>query len=91
MKFGIYEDFGTETCGGFPGSKFFMETDAQTFADWGVDLLKLDGCYSNIEDMTAGNINFTTILFQVILLTSNRHCANISNSYLTEIWPLSGC
>lgn len=61
-----------------------METDAQTFADWGVDLLKLDGCYSNIEDMTAGNINFTTILFQVILLTSNRHCANISNSYLSE-------
>ena len=57
-----------------------METDAQTFAEWGVDLLKLDGCYSNIEDMTAGNINFTTILFQVILLTSNRHCANISNS-----------
>lgn len=54
LKFGIYEDFGTQTCGGFPGSKFFMETDAQTFADWGVDLLKLDGCYSNIEDMTSG-------------------------------------
>lgn len=58
LKFGIYEDFGTETCGGFPGSKFFMETDAQTFADWGVDLLKLDGCYSNIEDMTSGNSCF---------------------------------
>ncbi|XP_062610228.1 alpha-N-acetylgalactosaminidase-like [Saccostrea cucullata] len=54
LKFGIYEDFGTETCGGFPGSKFFMESDAQTFADWGVDLLKLDGCYSNVEDMTSG-------------------------------------
>lgn len=58
LKFGIYEDFGTQTCGGFPGSKFFMETDAQTFADWGVDLLKLDGCYSNIEDMTSGNSCF---------------------------------
>ena len=31
-----------------------MELDAQTFADWGVDSLKLDGCYSGIADMTEG-------------------------------------
>ena len=54
LKLGIYEDFGTQTCGGYPGSKFYMELDAQTFADWGVDSLKLDGCYSGIADMTEG-------------------------------------
>lgn len=54
LKIGIYEDFGTHTCGGYPGSKFYMELDAQTFADWGIDSLKLDGCYSGIEDMTEG-------------------------------------
>lgn len=54
LKLGIYEDFGTKTCGGFPGSKFYMSIDAQTFADWGVDFLKLDGCYSNTDDMTVG-------------------------------------
>lgn len=54
LKLGIYEDFGIKTCGGYPGSKFYMELDAQTFADWGVDSLKLDGCYSGIADMTEG-------------------------------------
>ena len=51
LKFGIYEDAGSETCGGFAGSgepdgggqAHFVE-DAKLFASWGVDYLKLDGC-----------------------------------------------
>jgi alpha-galactosidase len=51
LKFGIYEDAGYETCGRFAGSgepngggeDHFVE-DAQLFASWGVDYLKLDGC-----------------------------------------------
>lgn len=39
---------------GYPGSEFYLELDANTFAEWGVDMLKLDGCNSNIHDMTAG-------------------------------------
>ncbi|KAK3593553.1 hypothetical protein CHS0354_018638 [Potamilus streckersoni] len=54
LKLGIYADFGTETCGGYPGSKFYLEMDAQTFAEWGVDMLKLDGCYTDVEDMQYG-------------------------------------
>ncbi|XP_041359889.1 alpha-N-acetylgalactosaminidase-like [Gigantopelta aegis] len=54
LKFGIYEDFGTKTCGGYPGSEFYLQTDANTFAEWGVDLLKFDGCHSNPKDMDAG-------------------------------------
>ncbi|KAL4230660.1 hypothetical protein ACF0H5_011036 [Mactra antiquata] len=54
LKLGIYGDFGTKTCGGYPGSKFYLQLDAQTFADWGVDMLKLDGCYTNTEDMAYG-------------------------------------
>ncbi|KAH9496010.1 hypothetical protein Btru_014898 [Bulinus truncatus] len=52
LKLGIYGDMGVYTCGGYPGSKFTMETDANTFAEWGVDSLKLDGCYSNTDDFT---------------------------------------
>ncbi|UMM34725.1 hypothetical protein L5515_007673 [Caenorhabditis briggsae] len=44
LKFGIYEDYGTKTCGGYPGSYQHERTDAQTFAAWDVDYLKLDGC-----------------------------------------------
>jgi alpha-galactosidase len=44
LKLGIYEDAGTATCAGFPGSLGHEAIDAQTFADWGVDYLKYDNC-----------------------------------------------
>ena len=51
LKFGIYEDAGFQTCGGFAGSgepsgggKDHFVQDAKLFASWGVDYLKLDGC-----------------------------------------------
>ncbi|KAH8691661.1 hypothetical protein BGW36DRAFT_400887 [Talaromyces proteolyticus] len=44
FNFGIYEDAGTLTCGGFPGSLGYEDIDAKTFASWGIDYLKLDGC-----------------------------------------------
>ncbi|KAA0720854.1 Alpha-N-acetylgalactosaminidase [Triplophysa tibetana] len=48
LKLGIYGDMGTHTCGGYPGTTLDkVQIDAQTFADWGIDMLKLDGCYSN--------------------------------------------
>ena len=47
VKFGVYSDEGTETCGGYPGSKGHEAIDAATFAAWGVDYLKLDGCYND--------------------------------------------
>jgi len=54
LKFGIYEDYGNFTCGGYPGILGHLEQDANTFADWGVDYLKLDGCYSEPESMDQG-------------------------------------
>ncbi|XP_060079612.1 alpha-N-acetylgalactosaminidase-like [Ylistrum balloti] len=54
LKLGIYGDFGTYTCGGYPGSKFYMQSDAQTFASWGIDSLKLDGCYTGTGDIPIG-------------------------------------
>ncbi|CAJ1077147.1 alpha-N-acetylgalactosaminidase [Xyrichtys novacula] len=48
LKLGIYGDMGTLTCGGYPGTPLDkIEIDAQTFADWEVDMFKFDGCYSN--------------------------------------------
>ncbi|KAG2183120.1 hypothetical protein INT44_006101 [Umbelopsis vinacea] len=44
MNFGIYSDAGILTCGGYQGSYNHEEIDAKTFASWGVDYLKLDGC-----------------------------------------------
>ncbi|XP_039346578.1 alpha-N-acetylgalactosaminidase-like isoform X4 [Mauremys reevesii] len=48
LKFGIYSDMGNYTCMGYPGTTLdTIDTDAKTFAEWEVDMLKLDGCYSN--------------------------------------------
>lgn len=53
LKLGIYADMGILTCMGYPGTPLDkIQLDAQTFASWGVDYLKYDGCYSSpIEQM----------------------------------------
>jgi alpha-galactosidase len=47
LKLGIYEDDGTATCAGFPGSLGHEQQDANTFASWGIDYLKYDNCNNN--------------------------------------------
>ncbi|OQE27387.1 hypothetical protein PENSTE_c004G10107 [Penicillium steckii] len=47
---GIYEDAGNATCGGYPGSLGHEQQDAESFASWGIDYLKLDGCNVFSED-----------------------------------------
>jgi alpha-galactosidase len=41
---GIYTDAGKKSCGGYPGAYGYEELDAKTFASWGFEYLKLDGC-----------------------------------------------
>lgn len=47
LKFGIYTDLGTMTCGSLPGSLGYEIIDAQTYADWGVDFIKADWCFTD--------------------------------------------
>jgi len=58
LKFGIYEDYGNKTCGGYPGILGHLKEDAETFASWDVDYIKLDGCYSSVFDMDKGYREF---------------------------------
>ena len=48
LKLGIYTSAGTKTCNdaGFPGALGHEYSDAQQFADWGVDYLKYDNCFN---------------------------------------------
>jgi len=55
LKLGVYEDVGSRTCAGFPGTLDHYELDAQTFADWGVDLLKFDGCNTDVSHYNFGS------------------------------------
>uniref|UniRef100_A0AC11E5D6 Alpha-N-acetylgalactosaminidase n=1 Tax=Ovis aries TaxID=9940 RepID=A0AC11E5D6_SHEEP len=55
LKLGIYEDLGNFTCMGYPGTTLDkVVQDAQTFAEWKVDMLKLDGCYSSPQERAEG-------------------------------------
>ena len=51
LKFGIYSDAGWKTCGGRPGSRGHEYQDALKYAEWGVDYLKYDWCFT--EDLAA--------------------------------------
>ena len=62
VKFGIYEDEGKETCQHYPGSEGFETLDANLFASWGVDYLKLDGCNNNISGYDIGYPKFGSAL-----------------------------
>jgi len=42
LKFGIYTSTGVKSCGGLVGSRGHEEQDAQTFLNWGADLVKYD-------------------------------------------------
>ncbi|KAI8633669.1 glycoside hydrolase family 27 protein [Xylariaceae sp. FL1651] len=46
LKFGLYGDAGTMTCGGYPGSQGYEQKDAALLASWGVDYWKYDNCYT---------------------------------------------
>lgn len=53
-----------------------MELDAQTFAEWDVDFIKLDGCYADVENMVDGQISERT--------------KNIVNLIVNGYLPVSG-
>jgi len=46
LKYGIYQDRGKWTCQQLPGSFGHERIDMETFAEWGVDYIKLDSCFA---------------------------------------------
>ena len=44
LKFGLYTAHATHTCQRRPGACHHEAIDAQTYCDWNLDYLKIDGC-----------------------------------------------
>lgn len=53
LKFGLYSDAGSLTCGGRPGSAGREFQDARQYAKWGVDYLKYDWCNTGTRNAEA--------------------------------------
>jgi len=50
LAFGLYTDVGPKTCVGRPGSFGFEDLDVATYAEWGVDYIKVDWCHADDLD-----------------------------------------
>ncbi|EGG17902.1 hypothetical protein DFA_08903 [Cavenderia fasciculata] len=50
LLIGIYTDAGILTCQKRPGSYGYEQIDAQTYASWGIDYLKMDWCNTYLEN-----------------------------------------
>lgn len=52
LKFGVYSSASSVDCSGNPGSLFNEFLDAQTFASWGADYIKVGrwGAYEGLEE-----------------------------------------
>ncbi|CAH0713186.1 unnamed protein product, partial [Brenthis ino] len=62
FKFALYQDYGSKTCGGYPGVLGHEENDVKTFADWGVDYIKLDACNVDVTKYDFGYPYFDRLM-----------------------------
>jgi alpha-galactosidase len=72
LKLGIYEDAGTQTCAGYPGSLGHEQQDANSFASWGVDYLKYDNCNNNGSTTTQQYIARYTAMRDALAATGRQ-------------------
>lgn len=76
MKLGIYGAIGPVTCMRYPGNAGHIPADAAQYASWGVDMLKLDGCFEPLWSLEPSYVSMSEHLNQ-----TSRHIA-----YLCS-WP----
>ena len=83
LKFGMYNDIGTNLCAGAAvGTCGHEDVDAKAYIDWGVDFIKVDNCYylwdnatfsdaANAKYSYAPNIRSITVLGEGLEITLN--------------------
>ncbi|KAI3321477.1 glycoside hydrolase family 27 protein [Xylariaceae sp. AK1471] len=98
LKFGLYGDAGTLTCGGYPGSQGYEQKDASLLASWGVDYWKYDNCYTPCNSGSqqtcgnpAGNSQTWYVKMRDYLLNSNHPILfSLCNWGRDSVWTWGG-
>lgn len=68
LKFGMYNDIGTNLCAGaFVGTCGHEETDAKSYIDWAVDFLKVDNCYYPWDNATFSDAENAKFVYAPII------------------------
>lgn len=81
LKFGLYADYGKFTCERYPGSIDYIQQDMELFADWGVDYLKMDGCFADPLTFDEGYPSVTKALNE-----SGRHIVFSCSWPAYQVW-----
>lgn len=71
----MYTNIATTTCMGYPGSRGHFKMDAKMFAEWGVDYLKVDGCFVDEDYLNTGFINQLFMNKCFFVFYSSLHCS----------------
>src|SRR3954471_3048712 len=90
LKLGIYEDAGTSTCAGYPGSLGHETQDARSFASWGVDYLKYDNCNNNGSSTTQQYIARYTAMRDALAATGRPIVYSICEWGVNSPWTWAG-
>ncbi|UWE10870.1 NPCBM/NEW2 domain-containing protein [Actinacidiphila bryophytorum] len=90
LKLGIYEDAGTATCAGYPGSLDHEATDAQSFADWGVDYLKYDNCNNKSDGTRADFLRRYTAMGDALKATGRPIVYSLCEWGQQQPWEWAG-
>jgi alpha-galactosidase len=90
LKLGIYEDAGTATCAGFPGSLGHEQQDANLFASWGVDYLKYDNCNNNGSSTTAQYIARYSAMRDALARTGRPIVYSVCEWGINSPWTWAG-
>ncbi len=87
LKFGLYQDGGHSTCMRLPGSFGYEQVDMDTFAEWGVDYIKLDSCYAEINGRKSTD-DFG--LFKECIINTGRPMILSMANYTDPSWAWDG-
>jgi alpha-galactosidase len=90
LKLGIYEDAGTATCAGYPGSLGHESQDARSFASWGVDYLKYDNCNNNGSSTTQQYIARYSAMRDALAATGRPIVYSICEWGINAPWTWAG-
>jgi alpha-galactosidase len=90
LKFGLYTVAGPLTCADYPGSAGYEVLDANTYASWGVDYVKFEGCSLPWWELDPNEQTMSVRMEQALLQTGRPMVFSLSTGYV-ENWIPNYC
>jgi len=87
LKYGMYSSAGTMTCGRYPGSLGYEAIDAATFAEWGVDYLKVSAGTSWVGSVGTVHCRRRSNVIQCGCPLREMFCVRILSRTRTDSFP----